>query len=106
MDKVLILFLIGIAAGIIVPITEKLYQNSQLFDEPLTAIQRVFAAGTQLWHLAISVLILISLPAAIFKTIRNRLSKKQFLPIPFVAGLSFGFTFMVSLGLIVSYFKG
>lgn len=102
MDKILILFLIGIAAGIIVPLAEKMYQTSQLLEEPLTVIQQAFAGASQLWHFAISILILISLPAAIFKSIRNRLSKKVFLPIPFVTGLSFGFTFMAALGLIVN----
>ena len=104
MDKVLVLFLVGLAAGIFVPLTEKAYHNADLLNEPITAIQQVFVAGTQLWHLAISVLVLISLPAAIFKTIRNRMTKKQFMPIPFMTGISFGFTFMGVVGLAVSYF--
>ena len=74
--------------------------TAKLLDEPLTVIEHIFVAGAGLWHLGISVLILISLPASIFKSIRNRLSKKQFLPIPFMTGLSFGFTFMGALGLI------
>ena len=104
MDKVLVLFLIGIAVGILVPLTEKTYQNAELFNAPLTTIQQVFGAGTKLWHLAISVLVLISLPAAIFKTIRNRMTKKQFMPIPFMTGISFGFTFMAVVGLFASRF--
>ena len=104
MDKVLVLFLVGLAAGIFVPLTEKAYHNADLLNEPITAIQQVFVAGTQLWHLAISVLVLISLPAAIFKTIRNRMTKKQFMPIPFMTGISFGFTFMGVVGLAVSNF--
>jgi len=103
-DKVLVLFVIGITVGIFVPLTEKAYHNAELLNEPLTAIQQVFVAGTQLWHLAISVLVLISLPAAIFKTIRNRMSKKSFMPIPFMTGISFGFTFMAVVGLAVSNF--
>ena len=102
MDKILVLFLFGIALGIIVPLAEKGYNNAQLFDDPLTALQQVFAAGSRLWHLAISVLVLITLPAAIFKTIRNRLAKKKFLPIPFMTGISFGFTFMATVGLLAS----
>ena len=102
MDKVLLLFFFGIAVGIIVPLAEKGYNNAQLLDEPLTAIQQVFVAGSRLWHLAISVLVLITLPAAIFKIILNRLSKKKFLPVPVMTGISFGFTFMATLGLIVS----
>jgi len=102
MDKVLALFLIGIAMGVLVPIGEKIYQTSELLDEPLMAIQQAFAASARLWHLGISILILITLPAAIFKKIRNSLSKKEFLPIPFMTGISFGFTFMGALGLIVS----
>ena len=102
MDKVLILFLIGIAVGIFVPIIENRYQSLELSDEPLTAIQQIFATGTHLWHLSISVLVLITLPAAIFKSIRTRLSKKAFMPIPFMTGLSFGFTFMSVVGIIGS----
>ncbi len=105
MDKILVLFLIGIAVGIGVPLTEKAYHNAELLNEPLTAIQHVFAAGTQLWHLAISVLVLISLPAAIFKTIRNRMSKKSFMPIPFMTGISFGFTLMAVVGLFANRFQ-
>jgi len=102
MDRILVLFFIGIAFGVLVPIGEKIYQKSELLDEPLTAIQQAFASSARLWHLGISILILVTLPAAIFKSIRNRLSKKAFLPIPFMTGLSFGFTFMGALGLIVS----
>jgi len=104
MHKVLVLFFIGIASGIFVPLTEKAYQNADLLDKPPTTIQQVFGAGTQLWHLAISVIVLISLPAAIFKTIRNRMTKKQFLPILFMTGISFGFTFMAVVGLVPSNF--
>ncbi len=102
MDKVLVLFLIGLVVGITVPIAEKGHATSQLLDEPLTAIQQIFVTGSRLWHLFISVLILITLPAAIFKTIRNRISQRQFLPIPFMTGITFGFTFMALLGLIAS----
>ncbi len=102
MDKILVLFLIGIAFGVLVPFAEKANQTAQFLDEPLTVIEHIFVAGAGIWHLAISVLILISLPASVFKSIRNRLSKKQFLPIPFMTGLSFGFTFMAVLGLIAS----
>ena len=102
MDKVLILFLIGIAVGVFVPIIENRYQSLQLSDEPLTAIQQIFATGTHLWHLSISILVLITLPAAIFKSIRSRISKKSFMPIPFMTGLSFGFTFMAVIGIIGS----
>ena len=102
MDKILVLFLLGLVVGITVPIAERGHAASQLLDEPLTAIQQIFVAGSRLWHLFISVLILITLPAVIFKTIRNRLTKKQFLPIPFMTGVSFGFTFMGLLGLIAT----
>ena len=100
MDKVLLLFLIGIVVGIIVPYVEHRYQQLELSDEPLTAIQEIFAAGTYLWHLSISILVLITLPAAIFKSIRTRMTKKQFYPIPFMTGLSFGFTLMSVIGII------
>ena len=103
MDKVLILFLIGVAVGIFVPYVEYRFQSLQLSDEPLTAIQQIFATGTHLWHLSISLLILITLPAAIFKSIRNRMSKKELYPIPFMTGLSFGFTFMSVIGIIGSH---
>jgi hypothetical protein len=103
MDKVLILFLIGIAAGVLVPIIEKGYSTAQLLEEPLTVIQRAFTAAAQFWHLGISMLILITLPSAIFKRIRDHLHKKQFLPIPFMTGLSFGFTFMGVVGIISSH---
>ena len=89
MDKVLALFLFGILIGIVVPIAEKGYRTSQLLDEPLTVIQQIFVVGSQLWHLGISILVLVTLPAAIFKSIRNRLSKKEFLPVPFMTGISF-----------------
>ena len=105
MDKILTLFLIGIAVGIIVPIAEQVYNTSQSLDDPLTAIQHVFVAAARLWHLAISILVLVTLPVAIFKTLRNRLSQKKFLPIPFMTGISFGFTFMTVLGLFVSYLQ-
>ena len=103
MDRVLILFLIGIAVGIFVPIIENRYQSLQLLDEPLTAIQQIFATGTHIWHLAISILVLITLPAAVFKGIRERMTKKEFMPIPFMTGLSFGFTFMSVVGIIGSH---
>ena len=103
MDRILILFLIGIAVGIFVPIIENRYQTLQLLDEPLTAIQQIFATGTHIWHLAISILVLITLPAAVFKKIRNRMTKKAFMPIPFMTGLSFGFTFMSVVGIIGSH---
>ena len=105
MDKILVLFLIGIAVGIIIPIGEKEYQEAQILDEPLPAIERIFVAGAQFWHLVISVLLLISLPAAIFKSVRNRISQKKFIPIPFMTGLSFGFTFMATVGLISMHLK-
>ena len=101
MDKVLSLFLLGITLGISIPLAEKSYQNSQLLDEPITAIQQVFVSTSRIWHLAISVLVLITLPTVIFKSIRDRLSKKQFLPMPFMTGISFGFTFMALVGLII-----
>ena len=103
MDKVLILFLIGIAVGIFVPYVEHRFQSLQLSDEPLTAIQQIFATTTHLWHLSISILVLITLPAAIFKSIRSRLHKKEFYPIPFMTGLSFGFTLMSVVGIIGSH---
>ena len=102
MYKVLVLFLIGLVFGISVPMAEKGDATSKLLDEPLPALHQIFVASSRLWHLAISVLILITLPAAIFKTIRNRMTKKQFLPIPFMTGISFGFTFMGLLGLIAT----
>ncbi len=105
MDKVLGLFLLGITLGISIPFAEKGYQNSQLLDEPLTAIQQVFVSTSRVWHLAISVLVLITLPAAIFKSIRNRISKRQFLPMPFMTGISFGFTFMALVGLIITQIR-
>jgi len=104
MDKILVLFLIGLVIGITVPIAEKGQTASKLLDEPLTVIQQIFVGGSQLWHLFISVLILITLPSVIFKTIRNRFTKTQFLPIPFMTGISFGFTFMALLGLIARQF--
>ena len=104
MDKILVLFLIGIAVGVFVPFAEKANQASKLLDEPLTVIEHIFVATASIWHLGISILILISLPASIFKSIRNRLSQKQFFPIPFMTGLSFGFTFMAALGLVASAF--
>ena len=105
MDKVLGLFLLGISLGISIPIAEKGYQNSQLLDEPLTVIEQVFVSTSRVWHLAISVLVLITLPAVIFKSIRNRLSKRKFLPMPFMTGISFGFTFMALVGLIVTQIR-
>jgi len=100
MDKILVLFLIGIAFGILVPFAEKASHTAKLLDEPLSVVEHIFVSAAGIWHLGISVLILISLPASIFKSIRNRISKKQFLPIPFMTGLSFGFTFMAALGLV------
>jgi len=76
MDKILVLFLIGIAFGVLVPFAEKANQTAKFLDEPLTVIEHIFVAGAGIWHIAISVLILISLPASLFKSIRNRLSKK------------------------------
>jgi hypothetical protein len=105
MDKIFGLFLFGILLGISIPIAEKDYQNSQLLDEPLTVIEQVFVSTSRVWHLAISVLLLITLPAAIFKSIRNRFSKRQFLPMPFMTGISFGFTFMALVGLIVTQIR-
>jgi len=102
MDKVLVLFLMGITIGILIPIIEKGYQDSQLLDEPLIAIEQVFVSTSRLWHLGISILVLITLPTAIFKSIRNRISKRQFLPLPFMTGISFGFTFMALVGLIMT----
>lgn len=102
MDKILALFLIGLAVGILVPLAENFYQLSELLDEPITTIEHIFVAGSRFWQLAISILVLISLPAAIFKRISARLSKKQFLPIPFMTGISFGYTFMAMLGLLGS----
>jgi len=102
MDRILVLFFIGIASGVLAPIGEKIYQTSELLDDPLTAIEQAFASSARLWHLAISIFILVTLPAVVFKSIRNRLSKKAFLPIPYMTGISFGFTFMGTLGLIVS----
>jgi len=102
MDKVLVLFLMGITIGILIPIIEKGYQDSQLLDDPLIAIEQVFVSTSRLWHLGISILVLITLPTAIFKSIRNRISKRQFLPLPFMTGISFGFTFMALVGLIMT----
>ncbi len=102
MDKVLVLFLMGITIGILIPIIEKGYQDSQLLDDPLTAIEQVFVSTSRVWHLVISVLVLITLPTVIFKSIRNRLSKRKFFPVPFMTGISFGFTFMAFLGLIIT----
>jgi len=102
MDKVLVLFLMGITIGILIPIIEKGFQDSQLLDEPLIAIEQVFVSTSRLWHLGISILVLITLPTAIFKSIRNRISKRQFLPLPFMTGISFGFTFMALVGLIMT----
>lgn len=105
MDRILILFFIGMAVGIFVPIVENRFQSAQLLEEPLTVIQQVFATGTHLWHLSISILVLITLPSAIFKSIRNRISKKALMPIPFMTGLSFGFTFMSVIGIVGTYLK-
>ena len=102
MDRVAILFLIGLAAGVLVPLTERAYESAQLLEEPLTVIQQVFVGSAFLWHIGISILILISLPTVVFKRVRNHISKKQYLPIPLMTGISFGFTFMGTLGLIGS----
>jgi len=105
MDKVLGLFLLGITLGISIPLAEKGSQDSQLFDEPLTVIEQVFVSTSRLWHLGISVLVLITLPMSIFKSIRNSLSKRKFLPLPFMTGISFGFTFMALVGLIITQIR-
>jgi len=105
MDKVLGLFLLGITLGISIPFAEKGYQNSQLLDEPLTAIEQVFVSTSRIWHLGISVLVLITLPTVIFKSMRNRISKRKFLPLPLMTGISFGFTFMALLGLIIEQIR-
>jgi hypothetical protein len=34
------------------------------------------------------------------------MSKKQFMPIPFMTGISFGFTLMAMVGLFASIFQG
>jgi len=102
MDKVLGLFLLGIALGISIPLAEKGYQDSELLDDPLIAIEQVFVSTSRLWHLGISILVLITLPTVIFKSIRNRLSKRKFFPVPFMTGISFGFTFMALVGLIIT----
>jgi len=41
MDRVLGLFILGISLGISIPLAEKGSQDSQLLDEPLTAIEQV-----------------------------------------------------------------
>ena len=102
MDKVVALFFIGIAVGISVPIIEKAYSKALLFDEPLTAIQEVFAKSARVWHFAISILILITLPTAIFRSLRNRFTEKKFFPVPFMTGISFGFTFMGAFGIALT----
>ncbi len=99
------MFLLGIALGISIPLAEKGSQDSQLLDDPLTAIEQVFVSTSRVWHLVISVLVLITLPTVIFKSIRDRLSKKQFLPMPFMTGISFGFTFMALLGLMIEQIR-
>jgi hypothetical protein len=102
MDRIAILFLIGLGAGVLVPLTESAYESTQLLEEPLTVIQQVFVGSTFLWHIGISILILISLPTAIFKRLSNHLSEKRYVPIPLMTGISFGFTFMGTLGLVAS----
>ena len=47
MDKILALFLIGLAVGILVPLAENFYQLSELLDEPITTIEHIFVAGHQ-----------------------------------------------------------
>ena len=105
MDKVLGLFILGISLGISIPLAEKGYQDSQLLDDPLTAIEQVFVSTSRVWHLVISVLVLITLPTIIFKSMRNHLSKRKFFPVPFMTGISFGFTFMALLGIIIEQIR-
>ena len=104
MDKVVVLFLIGIIVGILVPFFERNIQPDELIEHPLDAIAHLFVAVSKLWHITISILILITLPTVIFKSIRNRLHHKEFFPLPFMTGLSFGFTFMAIIGLVVGSF--
>jgi len=104
MDRVVVLFLIGIIVGILVPFAERNIQPDELIENPLGTIAHVFVAASKLWHFIISILVLITLPTVIFKSIRNRLHQKEFFPLPFMTGLSFGFTFMALIGLIVSSF--
>ena len=105
MDKVLGLFILGISLGISIPLAEKGYQDSQLLDDPLTVIEQVFVSTSRVWHLVISVLVLITLPTIIFKSMRNHLSKRKFFPVPFMTGISFGFTFMALLGIIIEQIR-
>lgn len=101
MEKSTWLFIIGVIIGLTVPGAEKVENLHEIIKEPAGYITAIYVAGAKLWQLAFSIMMLISLPVVVFKQISSRLSKRQFLPFPFMTGNSFGFTFVTVLNLFI-----
>ena len=79
----------GLIIGLGIPDAEKVGDLHEIIKEPAGVIATICVASTKLWHLVFSIMMLIGSPVLVFKQIRQRFSKTQFLPFPFMTGKFF-----------------
>ena len=86
MDVTLKLFLIGMTVGLIIifiPDSEDINENSSN-----QILRTMFWGGVTIWKIIYFSILLISLPFMAIEPLKKRLTIKQFLPFPFIAGNS------------------
>ncbi len=96
MDNTLKLFLIGLTLGIGATITIDLLEDN-------TSFMSSFVSGAfKLWHLLFMIIMITTVPFLAIEPLKKRLTRKNLLPLQFLAGNSTGFLFMGIAGIIVS----
>ncbi len=91
------LFIVGVIVGLIVALAPY-PEDVQYVDEPEKYLKEVFAGGAKIWKTVYFLILIIMLPFMAIEPLKKRLSMKQFLPFPFIAGnsVSFGVLTLIS----------
>ncbi len=96
MDKTLILFICGVALSIVTTMSIDLSEQREFFMESYVD------EGLELWKLMFLIIMVTTVPFLAIDSLKNRFSRKNFLPFPFLAGSGTGFLIMGIVGIVVS----
>jgi len=97
MDKTLILFICGVALSIVTTISIDQSEQREFF------MQSVVDEGLQLWKLIFLITMVTTVPFLAIDSLKNRFTRKNFLPFPFLAGSGTGFLLMGIVGTFASF---
>lgn len=101
MDSSLKLFLIGLVIGLSVLLIEIFAEHGNLWNNSGNYFGKLLSVSATLWHYVFVGMTAISIPFIAIEPLKKRLTPKQYLPFPFMAGNSFGFLSLQLISMIL-----